>query len=295
VVLGDNITCMESKVDEVKIKGKEYRTYKVDYSRLEKSQDHKSTAFPKVENIGNELECKAILPGGAINYTHFISIPLTIYESIRDGFSSFTEAVLLEDERPIDPLLIIPEIHIHITITMLPLPNKEDVQAASKALIRAWDKIIEKKLSPVKLHMKGIGTFGKRIDKSHLLYGKLVEDSEYEKLEKISDIIIKEMISAKVLTEKQLSHIKYIPDKGIYKVNMYHMTILNAKFKAKATKKLKEKDCLFDATVLLQYYTDYDFGSFTLERIELSNITHEAKQTGYYFCEQVVPVDAKKS
>eukprot|EP00826_Nyctotherus_ovalis_P043020 TRINITY_DN4499_c0_g1_i11.p1 TRINITY_DN4499_c0_g1~~TRINITY_DN4499_c0_g1_i11.p1 ORF type:complete len:145 (+),score=41.65 TRINITY_DN4499_c0_g1_i11:163-597(+) len=141
--------------------------------------------------------------------------------------------------------------------------------------------------------MKGVATFGKRVDKTHLLYGRIMEDSEYEKLLRISDMIIKEMIIAKVLTEKQLSHIKYVPGREMYKVETFHMTILNAKFKAKASKKLPEKDCLFDASVLLQYYADFEFGSFNLERIELSNIAHEAKQTGYYLCEQAVPVDAK--
>ena len=282
---------MEEKVEEVKVGDKVFRSYKVDYARLEKRQGYKTSAFPKVEDIGAQLECaaKGISGTGAMaTYTHFISIPLIIYKEVKNAYSELKKAIMSDADSHIDPDLFNPDNHIHLTITMLALETKEKVLAASKALMQAWDKIVAAHLTPIKLHLKGLGSFSKRADKTNLVYAKLVEDAEYEKLIQIGDIIIKQMVSAGALYRDELSHITYYPDHDSYKIDEVHMTLLNAKFKAKVAGG-KEKKYLFDPTPVLKYYADYEFGTFTVERMELSKINEFNKETGYYLAEQVVP------
>eukprot|EP01022_Parablepharisma_sp_SALTPOND_P033653 TRINITY_DN89239_c0_g1_i1.p2 TRINITY_DN89239_c0_g1~~TRINITY_DN89239_c0_g1_i1.p2 ORF type:complete len:299 (+),score=41.30 TRINITY_DN89239_c0_g1_i1:77-973(+) len=278
---------MEEKVEEVKVGDRIYRTYKADYARLEKRQAYKASAFPKVEHIGHALESGAMLPAGVVQYTHFVSIPLILYKNVLESYSELKKAILSDKE--IDAALFNPESHIHLTLTMLALPTKDKILAASKALMQAWEKIVAQKLVPLTLRLKGLGVFGKRTDKTNIVYGKVVEDADYEKLVKIADLIIKQMIEMKVCTKDELAHITYYPDHDLYKVNEFHMTILNTKFKARTVPGGKEKQFLFDASGLLRYYGDYEFGAFTMERIELSKIGEYEKETGYYLCEQMVP------
>jgi len=285
---------MEEKVEEIKIREKVFRAYKIDYVRLEKRQAYKLSAFPKVENIGHELECGTMLPAGTFQYTHFVSIPLIIYKNVTEQYGEFKKAVLSDKEIPIDPAFFNPENHLHLTIAMLVLNSKEKIDLASKALMQAWDKIVEQKLVPIKLNMKGVETFGKKIDKTNIVYGKLVENSEYEKLIKIGNIIIKQLIEMKALEKDELTHITYYPDHDLYKIDQLHMTILNTKFKAKTVAGSKEKQFLFDASNIVKYYGDFNFGEFELQRIEISKKSEYNKENGYYLCEQFVPTDLQK-
>lgn len=286
---------MESKVEEIDINGKYYRVYKVDYSRLEKGQGYKSSVLPKVANIGYELEAGVIQPAGTVNYTHFISIPLIYHENIVDSFIKFKDAVLSNKDQCIDQELFNKETNLHITIIMLELRTKGNVQEASKALVKAWNEILENKILPVKLHMKGLEKFGKHDNKTNVVYGKLVEDEEYEKLVKISDIIIKAMIDAKVLEKSQLSHIRYIPDCGIYRVDKFHMTVLNTKYKSMSKKGMEENECVFNSTGITKLYNDFDFGIIDLKQIELSCLTKKSQETGYYYPEVVVKTEPENN
>ena len=171
---------------------------------------------------------------------------------------------------------------------MLVLNTKEEIQKASQALIAAWETINKKGFLPLKLHLKGLGTFGKRLDACDVIYGQIVEDDQFEKLFPITDIIIKSMMEVNVLKKEQLAFTIYDPSSDTYKLEKFHMTILFSKFKAKSKKGRKRKDCLIDGTEVIKYYGEYEFGYFEFIRLELSNINDPKKDTEYYMCEQAV-------
>lgn len=286
---------MEERVEEVKVGEKVFRCHKVDYTRLEKRRGYKSTAFPKVEGNGAEIEAAAaaaavcISPEVPIEYTHFVSVPLSMYKSIRGSYVELRTAILSDKESPVDPDLFDPDTHLHLTITMLALDSKEKIEAAKKALIDAWEKAgKELKILPIRIHIKGLASFSKRADKTNLVYGSLVEDEGWERLMKLADLVIKQMLASKALEKEELSHVTYYPDQDVFKVDQLHMTLLNTKFKARIAGG-KEKQYLFNPAPILKDYGNYEFGTITIERIELSKIRMNNPDTGYYLSEQTVP------
>ena len=71
--------------------------------------------------------------------------------------------------------------------------------------------------SPVELTFKGLKTMqDKNPTKSKVLYLDVIQDENYELLQKIADLIITKFIERGVTTERELSHVRFNHQKQLY-------------------------------------------------------------------------------
>lgn len=118
---------------------------------------------------------------------------------------------------------------------MLPLETPEAVElakatmeAAAPKIQAVFDKNDINKEEGIKLSFEGLKYFGQP-DRTRVIYMKLKEEGkDFEIVRDIVDILVRECLSANVLTEDELSHCKVNPETGRYELEQMHLTIVNA-------------------------------------------------------------------
>ena len=85
--------------------------------------------------------------------------------------------------------------------------------------------------------------------KSRVLYLDLVQDENYELLEKIADLIIKKFIEKGITTDKEIGHVRLNPRTQCYE-QKFHVTALRSAMRK-----------TLDATELLSEYQYTAFGT----------------------------------
>ena len=124
----------------------------------------------------------------------------------------------------------------------------------------------------------GYGTFDS-FKSARVIYGKMLEDGDFIKMEKIIDLIIKSLISEGILYESELKDLHVTKagsnDNPFYKIQM-HLTLLNV------LKKQKKKPIkTFDATKIEECIRDEKLVDCPLKKIDFC-VLREDKNTGKY-------------
>ncbi|CAH0725945.1 unnamed protein product, partial [Brenthis ino] len=211
--------------------------------------------------------------------THFVSIPVND-TNIRNNFENFKESVLQEcSNSGLDDSLFIRSEKLHLTVGMLCLMDNEERMQASELLMEAKEKYIIPILQdylPLNVRLKGISYMNDDPKQTHVLYARVEEaNAPAGLLQRMVDAIVQHFYRAGLM-EKEF---------GRDSVKM-HVTLMNSKYKAE--KKDLEEDSprrrpreSFDASQILERFSDYDFGVTQLNDIHLSQ-RHCMGPDGYY-------------
>ncbi|XP_026470815.1 activating signal cointegrator 1 complex subunit 1 [Ctenocephalides felis] len=202
-------------------------------------------------------------------FTHFLSIPFNSAE-IKDRFQEFKARILENPLIFVDPKSFqIPE-KLHLTIGTMCLMDNEDRALAAELLNECRKSVIDpilEKLGPIKLTLSGLEIMNDDPSTVDVLYGCIQEtqwsnDGTFQNLlDKIVDFF-----SRKGLIQKQYDHVKL------------HVTLLNSLFSQDSEEMARKP---FNASIILNTFGSYEFGSQELQEIHLSQ-RYSTGCDGYY-------------
>lgn len=207
--------------------------------------------------------------------THFLSVKFTT-EEIKRNFIIFRDEII-NDTKLEASLFQKPE-KLHVTVVMLSLKNEEEKARARECLETCKEKILDPVLKdkPLTVSVSGVSVFSdERPSASHVLFGKVVS-------EELQDIANR---TAKLFADQGLS-------KHTNEDVVLHLTMINTAFYKPFGQKpgqsnrgnsryQKIRYGSFDARKILEKYKNFDFGSLSINKIEISEIG-SMSEDGFY-------------
>lgn len=213
--------------------------------------------------------------------THFINIPIEdasfikSYETIRDELHK-------ADLKNFYPELLQKHYKLHMTILALDLADENKLEKVHTILSKICEEIRIIVKGDLKFNFEKYDTMG-NLTTARVIYAKMMEDENYQKLTDIIHLIIKTLLDAEVLSRRDLkeSHVEYDKKTGRYGIKL-HMTLLNVTFlnrknKGKKTKKFYK----IDATDIIEFLKVRHLPTADLNNINLSKMKAD-KITGKY-------------
>ena len=213
---------------------------------------------------------------------HFIMIPFED-ENFIASYEELCAKLKSENPENFDPELLQKPSKLHISALIFDL--KEDPVKVNKVCQIMKDLQDEIKIlaeGNITYKFGGYGTFDS-FKSARVIYGKMLEDGDFIKMEKIIDLIIKSLISEGILYESELKDLHVTKagsnDNPFYKIQM-HLTLLNTTFLNKVLKKQKKKPIkTFDATKIEECIRDEKLVDCPLKKIDFC-VLREDKSTG---------------
>ena len=231
-----------------------------------------------------------------VEYTHFLSIPLSINPQSKASFASYLQDMTrtcVDEEKRIDPFMFQTPSKIHLTLLMLRLHNEEEMSKAKSLLVVVQEMLREMfystatNSSTAKVSFKGVNYMNDDPSDVHVLYLDLVKDETYKKLVELIQNINSLFIDSGLALPKDVSHNEKL-----------HATIINSKWRNgdvvdgtldhfdshSASKKSSGPRVSFDATEVLRLFgvNGSSLGSVKLERVDLSILGSGVSADGYY-------------
>lgn len=210
-------------------------------------------------------------------FSHFLSIPVNDSE-IQKNFAEFKSDVLREcdGDRGIDSTIFQKIEKLHLTIGIMALMDDKEIRNAETMMNECKEDLIEPILKgePLCIRFRGLEYMNDDPSAVDVLYAKIEAGPEQEKLQMIIDRIVDKFTSAGIMTQ-ELDHIKL------------HVTVMNTLFRKDPTGAPTQKQRgkvereSFDAYNIIKKFGDYDFGPFTIKKIDLSQ-KHGTSCDGYY-------------
>uniref|UniRef100_A0A2L2YCP3 Activating signal cointegrator 1 complex subunit 1 n=1 Tax=Parasteatoda tepidariorum TaxID=114398 RepID=A0A2L2YCP3_PARTP len=194
------------------------------------------------------------------DFTHFISIPVNS-DSIQKKFLTFCKAVSQSCPSAVQGAVFTNPSKLHLTICMLTLLDKREMEEA-KAALNDCASEITKMLGQrrLELDIKGIEYMNDDDAEVDVLYAKVIETDGSNVLK----------IIAEKLAET-FSNMNLAPRH--YSVKL-HLTLLKSR-------SYNEKRSSFDARPILQKFKDYEFGQMEVTEIHIST-RHTGHNNKYY-------------
>ncbi|RCN23971.1 hypothetical protein ANCCAN_30340 [Ancylostoma caninum] len=227
-------------------------------------------SFVGLENVQRCLDRIELLVAEARRtapLTHFVAIPCSSPEVIH-AFEMFKEAVMGNERVPEDsrnPELFTAPIKLHITVCVLWLFDDEEQKKAADVINGCRDEIIALLPQvPFEVDVNGVETWEDDPANVKVIYGGM----RSEPIQNMCDLIRKKLVIAGVSPSKEKS-ISTLDSS----VRM-HMTLM------KSTYASRDKPKAFDATVILDEYKDYHFGTFTINKVSTVIIETTRTRTG---------------
>jgi len=269
-----------------------------------------SPAEETIEIIGTEkgsivaarLKVEAIMLDNQdrVEYTHFLSIPLSINPQSKAAFASYLQDMTrtcVDEEKRVDPFMFQTPSKIHLTLLMLRLHNQEEMNKAKSLLVVVQEMLREmfystaSSSSTVKIGFKGVNYMNDDPTDVHVLYLDLVRDETYKKLVDLIQKINSLFIDSGLALPKDVSHNEKL-----------HATVVNSKWRGgdimdgtldhfegrhTAQSGRKAPRVSFDATELLRLFgqNGSNLGTHKLERVDLSVLGSGVGADGYYVSE----------
>lgn len=214
------------------------------------------------------------------NKTHFINIPIED-EAFIEAFSNFRNEINCRNLSDFHPELVQKSGKLHMTVAVLTLED-EAIAKVHKIMTELNEEI--KKISEGKI-MFNFDKYEAMGDQksARVVYAKMVEDSNYDKLTQIIHLIINALVENEIIDKNKLEddHIRFDPKINKYTIKL-HMTILNVMFLNKILKKQGQDPWRnFNATHILNYMKTQALPSAEITQIHF-NIMRENKETEKY-------------
>ena len=215
---------------------------------------------------------------------HFIMIPFED-SNFLESYKNFCETLKSYNPSNFDEELLQKPSKLHISVLIFDL--KEDQQKINKVctiLKEIQEEIKSISNGEITYKFSGYGAFDS-FKYARAVYGKMVEDNSYCKLEQIIDLVIKRLLKEGIIYESELKNL-HVTKEGndsnpFYKIEM-HLTLLNATFLNKVLKKQKKKPIKnFDATQINNCIQGIKLSDCPLKKIDFC-VLREDKNTGKY-------------
>jgi hypothetical protein len=213
-----------------------------------------------------------------IKWTHFISIPLYLNKEFIEKFEYFKSKITEENDINID--LFQKSNRLHMTLCLLKIDNKKDIQLLDKVM-KELDESIKKILDGGALYidfdqLEIMGT----PHKSRVLYTK-PSITTSDKYKDIVDLLINKLIESNLMTEemKSGSHIYFSQMSQRYENEKPHVTLLNSTF-------LRRKDnsitnTYFNGLKLIKRMNNFSFGVHKIEELHVNEMRIDYKTDMY--------------
>ncbi|XP_028826698.1 activating signal cointegrator 1 complex subunit 1 [Denticeps clupeoides] len=211
-------------------------------------------------------------------FTHFLSFPLN-HPQIQDGFLRFKEEVLekCSQERGIDASIFQNAAKLHLTVGTLALLNAAEVALASELLQQCQGFIRDiTGGKPLPLTLAGVEYMNDDPSMVDILYAKVEVKDGSDKLQAIADRLVEHFVASGLMI-REWDRVKL------------HGTIMNTLFRKDPSAEDKggsgkpnSKDReAFDARNVLQEFSEYHFGEFEMNCVQLSQ-RYSTEPSGYY-------------
>lgn len=215
--------------------------------------------------------------------THFINIPI-IDDLFIEEYKKFTEFIKKQNLKDFYPDLLQKPGKLHFTVCVLSLgEDEEKIEKVNTILNRLCPQIQQISLGNLKCNFDGFSSMGK-VNDCRVIYSKVKEDENYNRLCEIISIIIKNLVQEGIISKKDLSasHVEFDKKKDFYSIKI-HMTLLNTLFLNKIAKKLQMKQIYsIDSNEILNFMNNkVIFPSVSLSEIHYSRM-RENKITEKY-------------
>ncbi|XP_057459959.1 uncharacterized protein LOC130750382 isoform X2 [Actinidia eriantha] len=215
-----------------------------------------------------------------LDYSHFISLPLTLHPELADKLVNFQKSILGDTSEDkglgIERSIFINPKTFHLTVLMLKLWNKDRVDAAAKVLRSVSSKVVEALESrPVSVRLKGLECMRGSPAKARVLYARVEEVGSEDRLLLACKVITDAFVEAGLVLEKD-AHQKL----------KLHATVMNARHR-KRTKGTRNLDS-FDARGIFKQFGSEEWGEYLIREAHLSQ-RFLYDQNGYYRCCASIP------
>ncbi|CAD7077191.1 unnamed protein product [Hermetia illucens] len=208
-------------------------------------------------------------------FTHFLCVPFN-NQGIIDSYSKF-KGQLLAENRTFDESLFQNPKKLHLTLVTLSLMDNEDRAYAAQLLHECHETIIKPTLEdcgPIRVHLRGLEYMNDDPSAVDVLYGKI----ESEPLQMIADNMA-DYFTAKRLTQKKTESVKM------------HVTLINSLFRDDLNQQneygQQQRRTTFDARWIMERFGKFEFGSFILTDIHLSQ-RYSTACDGFYEATAIV-------
>lgn len=216
-------------------------------------------------------------------FTHFLSIPIRS-EEVMEKFEDFKFSVLEHPSRDaaVDSTIFQNPQKLHLTIGTLVLMNDAEVQKAKDVLLQCYEELVEPILkgNPLFVDIQGLEYMNDDPGAVDVLYAKIDDSPEAEKLQMLTDRLVDKFVAASLM-QRQYDRVKL------------HVTVMNTLFRkdpgsAAAPSQqnvrgpVRDRES-FSASSILQNFGSFDFGSYHVDRVELSQ-RYSTAEDGYYSC-----------
>lgn len=216
-------------------------------------------------------------------FTHFLSIPVRS-EEVTEKFEEFKFSVLEDAGRDsgVDSTIFQNPEKLHLTLGTLVLMNDAEVQKAKGVLLQCYDDLVAPilKVIPLFVDIQGLEYMNDDPGAVDVLYAKIVDSPEAEKLQMLADRVIDKFVSANLM-QRQYDRVKL------------HITVMNTLFRKDASGESAPRQQnqrgpprdreSFNASSILKNFGSFEFGSYHVNRVELSQ-RYSTGEDGYYSC-----------
>jgi activating signal cointegrator complex subunit 1 len=193
--------------------------------------------------------------------THFVCFPLN-FDGLVTKFNQFKQQVLENCAKSagIDENIFTSPNKMHLTVCVMPLFNKTEIDQAINLLDECHTEFIQNLISQRELRVKLKGLESMNDDPSdvHVLYAK-VDLVNQNFMQELSDRLMKKFVDAG-LSKKKYDRVKL------------HATVMNTRrqLKQQESNDKRTRRVSFDAREIFKLYGDYDFGEYLVKEINLS-------------------------
>lgn len=215
---------------------------------------------------------------------HFIMIPFEDAHFLEE-YNNLCNTLKSYGPKNFDENLLQKPSKLHISVLIFELKNdQQKINKVCTILKEIQNEIKAISEGNIQYKFGGYGAFDS-FEEARVVYSKMEEDNSFNKLEKIIDLVIKNLLKEKIIDESELNGL-HVTKEGndsnpFYKIEM-HLTLLNATFLNKILKKKNKKTIKnFDAREINDYMQNIKLPNCPLKKIDFC-VLREDKNTGKY-------------
>lgn len=234
-----------------------------------------------------ELLCEREEP--KLEYTHFLSIPLSYDTKFRQQVDRFREDVVLQRFPGIDASIFMPARRMHFTVCMLKLHSHAQISEMKEVLIGLSKRIAETRdfARGLAAHLAGLHIMNDDPTSTGLIFTTDRSHALQHSMNNIADMIFETLQARNLASFQNLMSQRLLSSDGKHAEVKLHATLMNTKY-SKTERSRGDRET-FDASALMERFSQVDFGTVQLRELQLSCLD-EMGDDGYYRSLHKVPL-----
>lgn len=233
-----------------------------------------------------------------LEYTHFLSVPLSHDVKFRQAVDGFREDVVLQRFPGIDASIFMPPRRMHFTLCMLKFHSHaqvDEMKDALKDISERWSATGDFKKGPTMAHMKGLHIMTDDPSSVGVIFTTDRSKDLQKTMNSLSDLIFDVLQARNLVQQQNLIHQRLLSSDAAHAEVKLHATLMNTKYSKAAQWQRDDGQRgdreTFDASALMERFGQVDFGTLQLQEIQLSSLD-EMGDDGYYRSNFSIPLSA---